>query len=737
MSGEIMHSEGWFENEEAPGEAAVNPLMVVHRCLRGRYPLALVLALALAIPCGILGYLAVAPEYTSVGVVSVAPTRSFLLYQNEMNEPMTAFDSYVRSHANKLRGSRVMDVALTDPKLRQAGWPPAPEGAIDLMQSLQVSVGNREQDIFVSVTHEEPVKARAAVDAVLAAYTTLAIDVEQQEIRDKLDELDKLRRRYRTEADQARNDAQRIAELEGTDDLERRRDAKHDQWANLERLIDAYKLELVSIGDLSAVDGGESTPPLPAGGGPSVEELAQSDGELRRFLAQRDAIRTELASLQRRYSAEHRAVLAAQEDLEATESMIEARASLVRGGPGVVSSGERGVMADQYTAQRLRAQLQTLEALKETTKAEAKRLGSAQLQIEQKRATAARADEEYRLADQRYRALETESQAGSIGRIEIAQSGSTPYIPSTDRRIPLAVIGGLGGGGLGVGLVALMGLVRPKYRFIDDLSSPGGQVYIFGAVPELNSHDPESRELVAASIAQVRSVIDARLLGTSDRALVHVVTSAGASEGKSTISLRLAKSFAATGRKTLLIDSDMVGQRLTAEFGMLDRRGFAGAVTGRFDPVDSVFETPVRDLFLMPCGRTDMIEPEQISARRAASLLEPLCEEYQAIVIDTGPILGSLEAQAVSSVCDEVLLVVTRGRQVRQVRMAIERLRRLGAGKVGVVFNRASPEDVERSTSISVTSERMADVRSRWSEHGPGGHGANGTSTAAATEGDS
>lgn len=693
-----------------PEPEGTNPLLVVHRCLRGRYPYAVILGVLLAVPCAIAGYMAVPPKYTSQGRVSIAPAKSFILYQNELNEPMTAFDSYVQSQANTLRGSRVMDMALQDEKLRQSGWPSGPQGMVDLQDGLSVVALNRQQDIFVSVTHEEPARAKAAVNAVLDAYKEIAVNQEELDIELTLDELEKLAGESEAESKRLRDQAFRIAETEGTDDLDRRRSAKHEQVELLDRLILDYELQLVpyrGVPDEPEGDEPDENEPVP------VEVLAQSDATLAGLLNDRRSIEMDLQSLRRTYTDSHRAVIQATQDLATVEQMIDARAQLLQGTvPN--ASGVIATASPSATARQMRTQLDALQELRNQAALEAKRLGKLQLDIERLREQATRADEKHELAQSRLEMLEVEQRNGRIGRISIPEYGVTPLRASTDRRLALAVMGAMGGGGVGVALMAAVGFVFPKYRYINDLDEATRNVFVYGAVPELDAADAESRELVAASVHQVRSVIDARLLGTSTEALVHVVTSAGAGEGKSTMSLRLAKSFAATGRRTLLIDADMIGRRLSAEFGKLSEAGFADAVTGSDASDTTVHETEIRDLAFMPCGRTDRVEPEQISARRAADLLAPLRKVYQAIVVDTGPVLGSLEAQAVAAVADEIMLVVTRGREVRSVKLAIDRLHHLGARRIGVVFNRATRHDVERSTSISVTSQRAADVRSEW-----------------------
>jgi Mrp family chromosome partitioning ATPase len=88
-------------------------------------------------------------------------------------------------------------------------------------------------------------------------------------------------------------------------------------------------------------------------------------------------------------------------------------------------------------------------------------------------------------------------------------------------------------------------------------------------------------------------------------------------------------------------------------------------------------------------------------------LLDFCRQRYEIVMVDTGPVLGSLEANYVCSVADGVVLVVGRGQSRTHVQRAIETLGSLKARVMGVVFNRAEASDFLRSaTSASFRSVR-------------------------------
>ena len=86
--------------------------------------------------------------------------------------------------------------------------------------------------------------------------------------------------------------------------------------------------------------------------------------------------------------------------------------------------------------------------------------------------------------------------------------------------------------------------------------------------------------------------------------------------------------------------------------------------------------------------------------------------------MDTGPVLGSLEAGIVTAAADQVLLVVARGQADVVVQAAVSRLERLGVRSSGLVFNRADPEDLRRSLSAaSVGAPSMHQMPRKTGEH--------------------
>src|SRR5206468_2125848 len=122
-------------------------------------------------PLAAIAYLLVPPVYTSTVLIRVAPQITVTMYK-DMQEAQVPpfFESFVGGQAALLQSRRVLDMALSDEKLRAAGWPAAPDGLALLSKNLDVSNRRATELIVATVRHKNPILAQKAVNAVLDAY---------------------------------------------------------------------------------------------------------------------------------------------------------------------------------------------------------------------------------------------------------------------------------------------------------------------------------------------------------------------------------------------------------------------------------------------------------------------------------------------------------------------------------------------------------------------------------------
>jgi polysaccharide biosynthesis transport protein len=201
---------------------------------------------------------------------------------------------------------------------------------------------------------------------------------------------------------------------------------------------------------------------------------------------------------------------------------------------------------------------------------------------------------------------------------------------------------------------------------------------------------------------------------------VYCVTSAQPGDGKTSLTLALAANERASGSRTLLIDCDLVGAGLTARLDMGGPEGVLEAMTNR-SLLEYIRQTDIADLAMLPVGSAQAHHAGLFSPAALRRLVTEAKKHFEVVLIDTGPILGSIEATPVCAASDAVILTVSRGQQRPLVEKALQHLLSIGARFAGVVFNRAQTRDFERS--ISGMSLRSV---ARHQQTGANGNGAGG-----------
>lgn len=147
-----------------------------------------------------------------------------------------------------------------------------------------------------------------------------------------------------------------------------------------------------------------------------------------------------------------------------------------------------------------------------------------------------------------------------------------------------------------------------------------------------------------------------RLLNGEGRSQVVVVASSLPDEGKSTVAVNLAHSFAKSGLRTLLIDADVRKPSLPSE----DSAGLVGLLAGGVPGERAVKLDRTTGLALLPVGPVaDVAEAaELLGSPRMRALLDELRERFSVIILDAPPLLPVADTRELLDLADTALFVV-------------------------------------------------------------------------------
>lgn len=681
--------------------AAPNPFLLIHRALRGHYIIVGVLAFVMGIAGAAAGWMATKPKYESQGWIRAFPRQQRILYETDENQSMAGFDAFVRSQVSLIRTRRVIDMALKDPKLTASGWTADPEGVQRLLDSLQVDAARGSELISVSVSDPDPTVAQDAANAVLDAFMVFQDEQDGISVTARGQRLQNIQKAVSAELATIRNSIARATEAFGGGDLEMLIQSKTAQLTRIDDAeLDPARLN-APFARPGSVTGASLTPQEM-----TVEQLAEVDFKLRELLGQQMSLEIQLQTVQKELAPEHRQIRTLRSRMEAIKSLVESRASEVRS--TLAPQTEDSAIADASTPTTPAESNQTQSpptqsSIRERLSEDLRKLALISVQLRELRDREAEAEKRLAETTRTLEALRVEDEIIRGGRLRIQQIAATPLRPSKDRRLPLAGAGFAAGAGGVVALFVGFNLLRGRVRYADDLEPVVGQVPVIGVVRKARRGDEETREAISFAFHHARNallLLEAGVPSARGGGRVILISSAMQGEGKTTVALALGTSFATAGLRVSLMDFDFVGRGMTRDFGAQDQPGLSDALDRGATDVRAVRDE-THKLDLIPAGTRDEQHAKRLTIEAIRPVIESTRSRSDIVIIDTGPILGSLEVGLIAPLCDTFVLVASRGTPANLVNAALRRARHLCGDRIAMIFNRAAPQDVSNSTSLS------------------------------------
>ncbi len=168
-----------------------------------------------------------------------------------------------------------------------------------------------------------------------------------------------------------------------------------------------------------------------------------------------------------------------------------------------------------------------------------------------------------------------------------------------------------------------------------------------------------------------------------------VITSCNENEGKTTITLQLAKSLSELDKRVLVIDADMrksvmAGRNTSVEAPV----GLSEVLTGLVAVKDCLYTTQCENLSIMFAGKYPPNPVELLGGPYFESLLQEARKAYDYVLIDVPPLGSVIDAAVVAAKCDGTILVISDNQvRYRQAVEVAEQLKKSGSKLLGVVRN--------------------------------------------------
>ena len=173
-----------------------------------------------------------------------------------------------------------------------------------------------------------------------------------------------------------------------------------------------------------------------------------------------------------------------------------------------------------------------------------------------------------------------------------------------------------------------------------------------------------------------------------------LITSAVPNEGKSTVAMDLERSLTESGKRVLLIDSDM---RKSVFVGRLQAQasnggeicGLSHYLSGQRRLEDVMYGTEIPRLFMIFAGPSVPNPTEILEKKYFAELLKFGKEHFNYILIDCAPLGATIDAAVVAKYCDGAILVIAQGMaSSRLISNVKKQLEASGVKILGAVLNK-------------------------------------------------
>ena len=283
------------------------------------------------------------------------------------------------------------------------------------------------------------------------------------------------------------------------------------------------------------------------------------------------------------------------------------------------------------------------------------------------------AQQQYDTILSRVRLLETEALV-QVADSRIVSAAMVPLSPSYPNRKLLLAFAIVAAGGIAAGLAFLNDFLTGGLNSasqvirtiparigasIPQMRLPADRLSLAGFVTEY----PMSN--YAEAFRRLRSVIDRVAPDNETSSQLIAVISANSGEGRTTNAIALARTFAVSGKLTLLVDADMRNPSIHKHIGVETQSSLLDYLLrpeDHSDGSDFFNKDPATGMgVILGRRRSDVPTDLPIQSRSFQDLIDSARRSFDVIVLDLPPILSVVDARYVLPQADTVLFCVKAG----------------------------------------------------------------------------
>ncbi len=381
------------------------------------------------------------------------------------------------------------------------------------------------------------------------------------------------------------------------------------------------------------------------------------------------------------------------------EKILILKSGIFASSPEEVRRLSQKIIEEEVKNQTLKSTVNSLNAILKKYEERFNKLPKTTIEFARFQRTRESTEKLFTLIEEKYQEalINEESQPGNVLIIDDAR---IPNSPSKPNRKLIILAGFL------IGFLLSFGTIFIKNYFDNTIKTPEDiekkNTYVLAWIPkvtELNGKNGSSIDFLIEQAPNSVASEAIRALRTrvqfsksvNGKLKTILITSPAPQEGKSTISINLATSFAHSNRRTLLLDADLRKPRLHQVFKMDKEPGLVNYLFGEITFDKILNTTNTRNLFLITSGTIAANPSEILESDEMQNLLNKVRNEFDYVIIDSPPIVAVTDAEILSRKVDGTVLVVSANNTERELlERGVQLLKNEHSQFLGTVLNNFS-----------------------------------------------
>jgi tyrosine-protein kinase Etk/Wzc len=292
---------------------------------------------------------------------------------------------------------------------------------------------------------------------------------------------------------------------------------------------------------------------------------------------------------------------------------------------------------------------------------------------------------------------------GKVSNVRLVDAPMLPEKPVKPNRPVIVALAALGGLFLGVLLAFFKKSLYGRIDSPEQIEKVSG-VPVFATIP----HSKKQKELYEQVHSRHQKVPLLANVSSTDVAIeslrnfrtalqfslpqfknnIVVISGATPGLGKSFVSANLAAIMAATGKKVLLIDSDLRNGLLHLYFGFGRQDGLSDAIAGARTIDQVTHRSVIQNMDFISTGTLPPNPAELLLRPDFGAILQQMSSRYDLVLIDATPILAVADTMIIGAHAGAIYVMTRAGVTTPgEINESMKRLRQAGLEAKGVLFN--------------------------------------------------